>query len=589
MSERSVQEIFGEAVRQHQAGNLSGAIAGYQAVIARLPDCAEAYCNIGIAQSALGQHAQAEASLRRSIELKPAFASAQNNLGNVVMNQGRLSEAAEFFARAIRLKPDYAEAHINLSVVLLGQRRLDEAIASCRRAMALRPDIPHAYNNLGIALKDTGRVQEAIEALRRAIQISPAYIEAHCNLLLTLNYDPKASPESIFAEHVAWGDRHAAPLANQIRPNGNSRQTDRRLRIGYVSSDFRRHPVAYFIAPLLENLDRSRFEIFGYASVPGPDVMTERIRRACDGWRSILGVNDADAAEQIRKDALDILVDLGGHTSHNRLLIFARKPAPIQVAYLGYPNTTGMRAIDYRLTDDVADPPGMTDSLNSEKLWRVDGCAWCYEPHPAMPEIGRRDNGPVTFGCFNAFGKLNEPLVDLWAQVLGNVGGSRLLLKSAGAGESSSRENVHRWFESRGIAADRIEMLCQMTDSRQHFEMYNRVDVAFDAYPYHGTTTTCEALWMGVPVISLAGKTHVSRVGTSLLHHAGLEELIAQDSSEYVRIAGNWAGDADRRNEFRRTIRERTRASKVMDAKDYAHSFEQAYRQMWEQYCSAGV
>jgi predicted O-linked N-acetylglucosamine transferase (SPINDLY family) len=589
MAERSVEEIFGEAVRQHQAGNLLSAITGYQAVVARLPNCAEAYCNAGIAMSALGQHAQAETALRRSVELKPAFPGAHNNLGNVVMNQGRLSEAAQHFARAIELKPDYAEAHINLSVVMLGLRQLDEAIASCRRAIALRPGIPHAYNNMGIALKDTGRVEEAIGALGQAIQISPGYIEAHGNLLLTLNYDPKATAESIFAEHVAWADRFAKPFEGQIDPRTNNPAAERRLRIGYVSSDFRRHPVGYFIAPLLENHDRSRFEIFCYGSVPGPDVITERVRNACDGWRSLLGINDADAAEQIRKDAIDILVDLGGHTSHNRLLVFARKPAPIQVTYLGYPNTTGMRVMDYRLTDALADPVGMTDGLNVEKLWRLDGCAWCYEPHALMPEIQGRIIGPVTFGCFNAFGKVNEPLVDLWAQAMRNVDGSRLLLKSAGAAENSSREIVYRWFESRGISADRIEMLGQTADLREHFETYRRVDVALDTYPYHGTTTTCEALWMGVPVVSLLGKTHVSRVGLSLLSHAGLVELAVNEPAEYVRVAVDWANDAERRAELRQTARDRLRASRLMNAKDFARSVERAYREIWGNYCAAGI
>jgi predicted O-linked N-acetylglucosamine transferase (SPINDLY family) len=589
MSQRSLDEIFREAVRLHQAGNLPEAIAGYEAAIAQKVDCAEAYCNMGIALSALGRSAEALNSLRRAVELKPDFPGAHNNLGHVLMNLGRLREAADHFSRAVELKPDYVEVHINLAVVYLGEGRLDEAIASCRRAIELRPEIAESYNNLGVVLKDTGRVDEAIEAFGRAIEINPRYVEAHSNLLLTLNYDPKASAQSIFAEHVAWGNRHAHPLARQIHPHGNDRTPDRRLRIGYVSCDFRRHPVGFFIAPLLENHDRSQFEIFCYASVPGPDAMTERIRRCCAGWRSFLGMSDDDGAEQIRRDRIDILVDLGGHTSKNRLLVFAQKPAPVQMTYLGYPNTTGISSIDYRLTDSLADPPGLTDAMNVEKLWRLERCAWCYEPHPLMREIGVREDGAVTFGCFNAFGKLNEPLIDLWAQLLRTMPVSRLLLKSTGAGERSSRERVEGWFAARGIPAERIEMMGQVVDPRVHFEIYNRVDVALDTFPYHGTTTTCEALWMGVPVVSLAGQTHVSRVGGSLLSHAGFGELIAASPTDYLTIALEWANDAERRAAFRRQARQKMRASELMDLSGFAQHFERAYRRMWETYSALGI
>ena len=587
MAESGVNEIFAMAVRHHQAGKLGDAIAGYEAVIDLKPDCMEAFCNLGMALSALGRDDEAIVALRRAIQLRPDFAGAHNNLGNTLLHKGKLSEAAGAFERAIELKPDYAEAHINLATVLIAQRRLDEAIARCRTAIAIRGDIAEVYNNLGIALKDTGRLEESIDSFRRAVQINPGYIDGHSNLLLTLMYSPAMEPGAILAEHRAWGERHARGIA--IEAHSNDRSPGRRLKIGYVSADFRRHPVGYFILPLLEKHDHAKFEIFCYSSVRAPDAVTERAKQSSDVWRNILGVGDAEAARRIREDRIDILVDLAGHTSYGRLPVFARKPAPVQVTYLGYPNTTGMGAMDYRLTDAVADPPGMTDAMNVEKLWRLTGCAWCYEPREELAEIEPKKSGALTFGSFNAFAKVNSPLVELWAELLKRTPGSRLLLKSAGAGEASSQRLVREMFARFGIAEDRIEMLGQTANAREHLEQYNRVDVALDTYPYHGTTTTCEALWMGVPVVSLAGQTHVSRVGASLLHSVGLPELVAKDRAEYVRIATEWAGDVARRAEFRKSIRARMGGSRLMDAKAFAADVENAYRSMWEAWVTSNA
>jgi protein O-GlcNAc transferase len=587
MTQSSVNKIFALAVRHHQAGKIEDAIAAYRAVIDLKPDCVEAYCNMGMACWSAGRTDEAIAALNRAIELRPDFAGVHNNLGSALLSKGMLNESVSAFERAIQLKPDLAEAHINLATALIAQHRLDEAIASCRRGIALRPDIAEAYNNLGIAQKETGRLDEAIESFGRAVQIKPDYFEAHSNRLLAMMYSPSLSAETIFAEHRAWGDRHALRFGNSIATHANDRSPERRLRIGYVSADFCRHPVGYFILPLLENHDHSRFEIFCYSSVRGPDDVTERARRSCDVWRNALGTSDANLAKQISDDRIDILVDLVGHTSYGRLMVFARKPAPVQVTYLGYPNTTGMSAMDYRVTDSLADPVGMTDAINVEKLWRLDGCAWCYEPREGMPQIGKKTAGPVTFGSLNAHSKINQPLVELWAELLRAVPGSRMLVKSMSAGESSAQRGLREMFGRMEISADRVEMIGRIADARAHLEHYNRIDVALDTFPYHGTTTTCEALWMGVPVVSTAGKAHVSRVGLSLLTTVGLADLVAKDRTEYVRIATEWAGDPARRAEFARTIRERMSASRLMNAKAFAADMEKGYRAMWVGFATA--
>jgi predicted O-linked N-acetylglucosamine transferase (SPINDLY family) len=313
------------------------------------------------------------------------------------------------------------------------------------------------------------------------------------------------------------------------------------------------------------------------------------MKRSCEVWRSIFGLGDEVVANLVRSDGIDILVDLSGHTGGNRLLVFARRPAPIQVTYLGYASTTGMTAMDYRLTDALADPPGMTDHLNVEKLWRLPVCAWCYEPPEDAPDIQPRREGPITFGCFNAFAKINHKMVAMWADLLKRVPGSRLLLKSAGAGEVSARHRLGEQFAHRGISSDRLEMLGKIADLRGHLQLYGRLDVALDTFPYHGTTTTCEALWMGVPVVTLAGATHVSRVGVSLLTSAGFPELVAQTPEEYMFIASELAANRSRLDNLRAGMRSRLRSSPLIDGARFAADVEDAYRGMWRKWCAVTI
>ena len=534
----------------------------------------------------MGQPETALDLIGRAIRLKPDLVIAHNNLGNILRDVGRLDEAAAAIQEAIRLQPDYAVAHNNLGLVLKGLGRIDDSIESYRQAIRLQPDLSEAYSNLGNAILGRGGFNnEAIILHRHAIGLRPNYAPFHSDLLYALNYDPDCDAGMIYEEHRLWSQRHAEPLRQSIGPHINNRDPDRNLRIGYVSGDFRQHAVSHFFISLLENHDRGAFEIFCYANVPNPDGMTERMKRSCNVWRNIVGVSDEAVAQMVRADGIDILVDLSGHSGGHRPLVFA-PPAPIQVSYLGYPNTTGMVAIDYRFTDALADPPGMTDHLNAEKLWRLPECAWCYQPLEDPPTIQPRGSGPITFGCFNSFAKVNPRIMAVWAELLRRVPGSRLLLKSVGGGEVSSRQRLSGQFVEHGVSGEQIEIVGWVNHPRQHLEHYQQVDVALDTFPYHGTTTTCEALWMGVPVVSMAGQTHLSRVGVSLLNCVGLPELIAESTEEYVSIAADLAKDLPRLAELRRTLRPRMQGSALMDAPRFTRNVEAAYRQMWRNWCA---
>jgi protein O-GlcNAc transferase len=385
-------------------------------------------------------------------------------------------------------------------------------------------------------------------------------------------------------ESQNWHRQHAEPLAQLIAPHANDPNPDRRLRIGYISPDFRDHPVGRFMLPLLKSHDHREFEIFCYGDGAAPDEMTAKLQTCADIWRHTAGQTHADL---IRQDRIDILVDLAGHTLNNRLLVFAQKPSPVQITYLGYPGTTGLAAMDYRLTDVNADPPGETESFCTEELIRLPRTAWCFsalDENPAIADPPAVRAGHVTFGSFNNLAKLNPPLLQLWAKILQSIPNSRLLLKAKALNSKSVQDRLRESASTAGIPADRLD-LCGWLSPVDHLARYSRIDIALDTYPYHGTTTTCEALWMGVPVITLAGSVHLSRVGVSLLSNAGLPELIAQSPEDYVSIATELAGDLPRLADLRRTLRQRMETSPLMDAAQFARDVESAYRAVWRRWC----
>ena len=480
-----------------------------------------------------------------------------------------------------------AESLSNLGNALFGQHKLEEAVAAYRQAIGIRPDFAGAHSNLGLVLTAQGKLDEAVAAYRQAIGIKPSLSQAFTNMLIGLNYDDKSTNEDLFAAHREWDERYGQ-RAPRFTAYTNDRDPARRLRIGYLSPDFRQHSVAYFVEPLLQGHDRQKVEVFCYAEVTRPDLVTTRLQGLADHWLVTVGLSDEQLAERIRTDGIDILVDVAGHTAGNRLLVFARKPAPVQVTWLGYPNTTGLKAIDYRLVDAVTDPVGEADAWASETLVRLKDGFLCYSgvrdgPEPTSAPCLR--TGTVTFGSFNNPAKVSTATFDAWAKLLSRLPQARLLLKGRPFADAATRVLFLDRLGERGVSAERVELLAWQPDLAEHLALYHRVDIALDPFPYNGTTTTCEALWMGVPVITLRGHRHAGRVGASLLTQVGLTDLIADSTEEYVEIAVALAGNPGRLDELHRLLRPRVAASPLCDEGAFAAKIEAAFRTMWQHWC----
>jgi predicted O-linked N-acetylglucosamine transferase (SPINDLY family)/ADP-heptose:LPS heptosyltransferase len=536
-----------------------------------------------------GENAEAARLLARTIEREPDNAETHYNLGLVLAALGRNAEAEASYRKGLGLRPASVDGHNNLGVLLEATGRYDEAEACYRRAIEISPEHAHPLNNLGVLLKEEGRLSEAIEAHRRAIRLNPDLPAAHSNLLYTLNYDETTSPEKLFAEHEAWGRRYGASFAAAGTRFANPPEPGRRLRVGYVSGDFRHHSVAFFLEALLGAHDRREVEVFLYTSDPRSDAATERLKALADHYVPIYNLPDEHAAAKIREHGIDILVDLSGHTSGNRMMLLARKPAPVQLTWLGYPATTGLPTIDGRITDAVADPPGDADRLHTERLIRLDGGFLCYRPYDkagAVAPLPARGTGRVTFGSFNNRAKLSPRTIALWAEIMGQVPDARLLLKATQFKDAGTRKRCREAFVAAGVDDDRIEILSPLPDAGDHLALYGRVDIALDPLVYNGTTTTCEALWMGVPVVTLRGDRHAARVGASILAATGLASLIAETPDRYVAIATRLAGDLDTLAQLRAGMRELLRKSPLCDAAGFARRMERAYREAWQHWCA---
>lgn len=570
-------------------GRPHDAIKSYRSVIELRPDHAVALKNLGCALMQIGSFSEATIYLGRARALIPNDPELLEELGNALTGAGRTHEAIECFKAAIAIRPDTTSAQVNLARLLCVAGRHDEALAVCDAALRSNPDDVGVLVNRGITRGIIGQVQEARMDYLRAIELAPESAIARSSLLMNMNYfcdDPK----QIFSAHQEWGLSIAAPLQSQA-PHENNRNPTRRLRIGYVSLNFYRHSVAYFFEPLLASHDANEVETYCYADVTRPDPVTERLRAHAHHWRDIRGLAPALVADLVRRDSIDILVDLGGHTAPGLLLIFARKPAPIQVTWLGYPNTTGMSAMDYRLTDEWADPTGMAEAYHTEALIRLPNGFLCYRPFTDAPPVSPSPiarTGRVTFGSFNVLQKITPEVLRVWARILAAVPGSRLLLKRSAFRHVEVAYRYRQPFLDAGVESDRVILHEEIPSLEKHLALYSEVDVGLDTFPYNGTTTTCEALWMGVPVVCLAGNRHAGRVGVSLLSQVGLNELIAGNIEEYISLAVALAQDSVRRSFLRTRLREQMKSSPLCDARGFARKIESAYRQMWRKWCAGG-
>jgi len=525
---------------------------------------------------------------QKALELNPSYAAAYNNMGNVLRIQGHMSDAIVNYRKAINVDPRYTHAYNNLGNVLKTQGQLSDAIVNYQKAIDIDPQYIHAYNNIGSALKDTGNFDEAERYFRKALQIQPDYSTAYSNTLLSMHYNNRYSPGSVFSAHIQFAEQFEKPLATHHFPHTNEPVPDRRLRIGYISPDFRRHSVAYFLEPVLSAHTHDNFEISCYSDVVVPDEMTKRFQGYSDHWEVISGQSDGEVAGLIQKHRIDILIDLSGHTAGNRLLVFAQKPAPVQASWIGYPATTGLSSLDYKIVDTYTDPPGTTEHLYSERLLRLPETFLCFLPDKDSPDIGPLPvltTGHITFGSFNNFSKISPDVFRGWHTILKKVPAARLIMKAKSLADETVREYVMSLFRDEGITDDRVELLSWTKSPQEHLDLYNRIDIALDTFPYNGTTTTCEALWMGVPVVTLQGDIHASRVGSSLLSNVGLPKLIAGNQEEYVDISVALAHDRERLKTFRKSLRDLMARSPLTDSKGFTATLEMHYREIWRQWC----
>jgi protein O-GlcNAc transferase len=577
---------LGRACRE--AGRLEEAGRAYETAVRLCPDSAEAHFNLGNIRKDRGRFASAAACYRRALAIRPDFAPALCNLGSVFRETGKADSALACYRRALASDPGFAEVYNNMSILLTEKGEIGEAIACGKKAQSLRPDFAESYNNLARALKYSGRVAESIRWYEKSLALSPDTAFVHSNLLYALSYLEGAEPEAVARAHRAWAGRHGAPAGRRPADHDNSPDPDRPLRVGYVSPDFKQHPVADFMAPLLAGHRRSVVEAVCFSEVRKKDAVTRRLQGLADQWFDTAGIGDRRLAGMIREAKVDILVDLAGHTAGNRMPLFSLRPAPVQASWLGYPNTTGLATVDYRITDAWADPPGQTEPFHTETLVRLDRGFLCYgapaaAPAPSPPPC--RENGAVTFGSFNNLAKFNPGVAAVWAGVLKAVPNSRLVMKFRTLSDATVRQSVMDAFAEHGVAPDRLTLYGFLPSAADHFALYNQIDVALDTFPYNGTTTTCEALWMGVPVLALAGRVHAARVGVSILTGLALADLVARDRDDYIGKAVALANDRDRLADLRKGLRSRMITAPLMDGPGFALRMETAYRSMWHRWC----
>jgi protein O-GlcNAc transferase len=564
-------------------GDLREALGSYQDALRLRPDSLDYQRSVAGAYLAAGMLNEGVQAYRAITSAGQPDARAYFELGKALQLRGNLKEAEETFAQAIRLSPDSEGAYLHLAVVQREQGRPVDAEGPARKAVALAPGLRQAWFILARVLGEQGRHVEAVDHFRKLLAAQTDDDAAWSGVLFSMNYSEQFSKREVFEEHVKYGERFAKAPATAL---GASRlPRGHRIRVGYLSPDFWLHSVAHFMVPILSHHDRGRVEVFCYHTGKREDAMTARLRSCAEHWRQTAEMSDEELERTLRADELDILVELTGHSDHHRLTVLARRVAPIQVTYLGYPNTTGVPAIDYRITDARADPPGEAEQLCVEKLVRLPETFLCYAPPAVKVETTAAPvhrNGHVTFASFNNFAKLSPLTIKLWSRILASSPNSRLLIKTRGLQDPGLRALLLQRFLDQGIDRERIKLMPPILDQQEHLQTYTEVDVALDPFPYHGTTTTLEAIWMGVPVVTLEGDRHAARVGASILSCLGLDELVAHSEDDYVQIATRLAGPNSPLDVLRQSLRTRLSESPLTDGARFTAHLEQAYSKMWE-------
>jgi predicted O-linked N-acetylglucosamine transferase (SPINDLY family) len=564
-----------------EQGRLEESIEAYQQVIHLQPDYVKVHNNLGNALQEQGRLEESIQAYQQAIHLRPDYAEAYSNLGVALQKQGRLEESVQAHQQAIHLQPDYADAYSNLGNALREQGRLEESIQVYQQAIHLRPDHAEAYNNLGNVLREQRRLEESIQAYQQAIHLRPDYAEAYNNLIFSQDFHPDIGLQEQQAERQKWNQRFILPLANSIQLHPNDRNPERLLRIGYVSADFRRHSAAQAFGQLILNYNRKQFDVFCYSGVVKEDELTKRFKDAASGWYSTLGKSDKELVEQIRNDKIDILVDLSGHTSGNRLLTFGYKPAPIQVTGIGH-DAPGVTTIDYRLTTSIRTRPEEEKHFVEKPVYLDFSIGFMIPSEiPSVGYLPAYENGHVTFGCLNKFSKTSDDSLELWTSLLKRIPNSKLLLKSGELNDMELRGRTIDHLSHLGVAPNKV-ILLGGTSQYEHLNTYNQVDISLDTFPYGGGITTFESLCMGSPVVGLTGGLKQShRNSSAILSPLGLNEWVAKIKDEYVEIACHWASNLGELSELRQELRDRV----LTQTAKFVPQIEIAYREMWSRWC----
>lgn len=576
---------LGTITKSIQAGQLQSAHAALQPLLQRHPSAHEV-CHVASGlNAAMREPDRALYYARRAAELAPDVAEYHAALGSLLLQQDKNREALDALNHALEINPDLLHAIVAMGTAQMQLGNMSEARGCFTQALARDPANREAANNLALLESDTGHAHQAVETTLAALEhlpLDPALLDALC---MYSCYDDQLTPDQVYAFHQQFGQSVQSRVRTPAR-YPHTPDPDRRIKVGFVSPDLRTHSIAYFIAPLFEQLDRDRFEVFAYHTSRHTDDMTAHLRQHSDHWRAcpegMLG-----AQKQIVNDRIDLLIELNGHFAGNILPLFASKPTPVSISMIGYANTTGLPSIDVRIVDEITDPAPQSDAWASESLARVPGCFLCYRPPTSAPAPRDPDPArPFTFGSFNDLRKMSPSNLHAWADILAACPDATLLLKTSRLAHQSVRDELHQRFESMGIAPDRVELFARTDSMHEHLDLYNRIDCALDTFPYTGTTTTCEAVHMGVPTVTLLGQSHAGRVSASLLHAIDAPQYIADDRDAYIRIAADACAAGKRTAAQRTQLRDQLAASPLCDEQAYAHKIANAFEALWRGWCT---
>ena len=579
---KNVEGFLNAGVVCLQLSNKSQAVAYFDSAAEIDASRLEIWFNRGVAKKELGYFSEAESDFKRVLSVDPKHVEALSNLGSLLWSVGRFDEAEDLLRLAISLKPDYAEAYALLGRNLHSQGVFREAQQVLNRAVELKPDLASAYNFRGLVLSDFGEVSDAIENFLKAVELQPTFHEAHSNALFGYNYLTGSVRSSYIAEARRFGEI-TSPRALPKFTDWNTRGSANSIRVGFVSGDLREHVVGYFIDGLIRNFDKQRFELFAFPTTYQSDHVTGRMKPFFKKWLPLTGESDFDAARLIHDEGINVLLDLSGHTASNRLPVFSFKPAPVQATWLGYFASTGVPEMDYFVGDPQLSPPDHQDNF-VEEIWNLPEIWFCFSPPERSVKIRPapvQSNGFITFANFSNLSKINDDVLDAWSEVIKGVPNAKLFLKSKQLGVPAVAKNLEKKFQERGVMSERL-ILEGPSDREDYFQAYNRVDMILDTFPYPGGTTSCEALWMGVPVLTLLGNSFLSRLGFSINSNVGMLDWVAEDIEDYVARAVMHSSDERELNNLRMNLRNRVLNSPLFDQVRFARHFEQMITAMCE-------